>query len=353
MAKYEDGKDDTYKYSEGYGEGENDGTRAVRSGMLWRDYMRQWMQKIGPSIFCLEGYNKHKRGHNDPGKQKPQWKTTSEDKASPDQDPKPQEVARILERLYAGTTGMGLIDASQRELIHTGYTSNRARQNVASFLAKHLGIDWRYGAEWYEMLLVDYDVSSNWANWQYFAGVGNGRRDRIFNPVKQAFDYDKEGTYVKTWVPELRGLRKPENIFQAWTASTEDLEKAGLAGNVMVTDPIKGIEFFVEGKPRSSKGPCRYKRGTSRRAQQLYKSTEGPSQPTTGPASPIRQPVGPPRGPRFASPGRRGYLRGAGRYRGGRGGHPVSAPGGHVLRHDFSEACDWNSTTQRSQGPEK
>jgi deoxyribodipyrimidine photo-lyase len=161
---------------------------------------------------------------------------------------------------------MGFIDASQRELLHTGYTSNRARQNVASFLSKHLQIDWRYGAEWYEMMLVDYDVSSNWSNWQYVAGVGNDPRGdaRIFNPVKQAFDYDKDGMYVRTWVPEVSGLEKLENVFQPWTASITDLEACGLLGNIAVTNPIKRIEFMVDKKPRQPRKPSAKKRGQGR-----------------------------------------------------------------------------------------
>ena len=89
-----------------------------------------------------------------------------------------------IESIKLTTNSMGLIDASQRELNHTGYNSNRTRQNVASFLAKHLYIDWRYGAEYYEMMLIDHDVHSNWSNWQYVSGVGNDPRgeSRIFNP---------------------------------------------------------------------------------------------------------------------------------------------------------------------------
>lgn len=314
MAKYEDGKDSAYENVKGYGEGENDGTKAVRFELLWRDFMRLWTQKVKSRLFRLEGYRRQE--HYKDGEQKPKWKTADEKHALPAQEPGPAEVTKILERFNAGTTGMGFIDASQRELIHSGYTSNRARQNVASFLAKHLGIDWRYGAEWYEMLLVDYDVSSNWANWQYVAGVGNDPRgpDRIFNPVKQAFDYDKEGLYVKAWVPEVRNLEKLENVFQAWTTPEEELEKAGLVGNVMVTDPIKRIEFFVEGKPRNSKRPYGRRRGSTRRPQQ-GNSPEGQS--TGGQSSaPAQQPTGPPSGPSGAPPNRGGYPRGGG-YRGG------------------------------------
>jgi deoxyribodipyrimidine photo-lyase len=142
---------------------------------------------------------------------------------------------------------MGLIDASLRELIHTGYSSNRARQNVASFLAKHLHIDWRIGAEWYECMLVDHDVSSNWGNWQYLAGVGNDPRGptRIFNPVKQAFDYDPKGEYVKAWVPELRGVSEPSEIFQAWTMPDAKQRELGLSEKNWVKSPLLKIDFTV------------------------------------------------------------------------------------------------------------
>ncbi|UNI24262.1 Deoxyribodipyrimidine photo-lyase [Purpureocillium takamizusanense] len=259
LLKLEDGTDPEYEKAPGYGQGESDGTAAVRFELLWRDYMRLCMAKFGQKLFRQSGFTQG-------DKYDKTWKTANKHEAKHDQDPSPDKIARILERFEEGTTGMGLIDASQRELFHTGYTSNRARQNSASFLSKHLGIDWRYGAEWYEMLLVDFDVSSNWANWQYMAGVGNDPRGdaRIFNPVKQAFDYDKDGTYVRTWVPELKDLEKPENVFQAWTASSSDLEQHGLANNIMVTDPIKRIDFTVDRKPKGSRRSFPRRRGPGR-----------------------------------------------------------------------------------------
>jgi len=260
---YENGTDPAFEIVDGYGAGENDGTAAIRFELLWRDYMRLCHMKFGLKLFQLEGFKGDGAGYSGDQK-KTKWKTHSKERASADQNPGPERIAEILKRFNAGTTGMGLIDAAQRELLHTGYTSNRARQNVASFLAKHLGIDWRYGAEWYEMLLVDYDVSSNWANWQYVSGVGNDPRGelRIFNPVKQAFDYDKDGSYVRSWVPEVSNLAKLENVFQAWTASEEDLKAAGLAENVMVTDTIKRIEFSVDSKPpKPGKRPFFRRRG--------------------------------------------------------------------------------------------
>ncbi|KAK0730059.1 cryptochrome [Lasiosphaeris hirsuta] len=243
---YENGTDARFESAEGYGAGENPGTSAIRQELFWRDYMRLCHKKYKDKLFRIEGY----KGYKDEEKN-PRWKSPVQERALPNQDPSPERIHEMLGRFNAGTTGMGLIDASQRELFHTGYTSNRVRQNVASFLAKHLSIDWRYGAEWYEMMLVDYDVSSNWGNWQYVSGVGNDPRSdlRIFNPVKQAFDYDKEGTYVRMWVPEAASLTKLENIFQPWTASKQDLMAVGIDNHIMVTDPIKRIEFSVDAKP--------------------------------------------------------------------------------------------------------
>lgn len=256
LLKFEDGKADAYREAAGYGKGENAGTAGIRFELLWRDYMRLCTAKFGRKLFKLSGFMQDKSYDT-------KWKTADKAVAARGQDPSPDKVSRLLERFLEGTTGMGLIDASQRELFLTGYTSNRARQNAASFLSKHLDIDWRYGAEWYEMLLVDYDTSSNWANWQYVAGVGNDPRGdaRIFNPVKQAFDYDKDGTYVRAWVPELRGLEKPENVFQVWTTSHADLKTCGLVDSIMATDPLKRIDFRLDRKPRTTRRSFPRKRG--------------------------------------------------------------------------------------------
>jgi deoxyribodipyrimidine photo-lyase len=257
LVKFEDGSDQSYAQARGFGQGENEGTKAMRFELLWRDYMRLCTMKFGSRLFKLDGF----KGAS--GKYDKKWKTAWKKEADNDQVPSPEELSKIINRFLRGTTGMGLIDASQRELYHTGYTSNRARQNVASFFAKHLGIDWRYGAEWYEAMLVDYDVSSNWANWQYVAGVGNDPRGdaRIFNPVKQAFDYDNNGAYVRTWVPEVKHIEKLENVFQVWTTNEEELAKYGIADDIMVTHPIKKIDFQVDRKPRGPRRPYRWRRG--------------------------------------------------------------------------------------------
>ena len=226
MSEFEDGMLPECQGAQGYGKGENKGTAHMRFELLWRDYMRLVTRKFGPMLFHAEGFK------ND---QSAKWNYNKE------------QLMRWLE----GTTGMGLVDASQRELFLTGYTSNRARQNVASFLAKHLGLDWRLGAEWYEQNLVDFDVSSNWGNWQYTAGVGNDPREggggRKFNPVKQASDYDKSAEYIKAWVPEVRGL-DPQEAWQCWKASGE---RGGLG--IMAEEPLVRIEYTV-GKGRNGPG---------------------------------------------------------------------------------------------------
>ncbi len=148
LLKFEDGKTDLGKGVHGYGKGENKGTAAVRFELLWRDYFRLNTRKFGHRLFRIEGPK------NDTSTS---WKYPQKD----------EETQRRVTRFLEGTTGTGLIDASMKELFLTGYTSNRSRQNVASFLAKHLAINWTIGAEWYESVLIDYDLSSNWNNWGY------------------------------------------------------------------------------------------------------------------------------------------------------------------------------------------
>ncbi|KAG5983284.1 hypothetical protein E4U55_000362 [Claviceps digitariae] len=279
LLKFENGKCDEYKDADGYGKGENEGTKGIRFELLWRDYMRLCTAKFGRKLFRLSGFRQD-------DSYRKTWNTSNEETASPKQDPSPVVVSEMLERFKNGTTGMGLVDASQRELYFTGYTSNRARQNVASFLSKHLEIDWRYGAEWYEMMLVDYDVSSNWANWQYVSGVGNDPRGdaRTFNPVKQAFDYDKKGAFVRMWIPELAGLEKLENVFQVWTAEKDDLVRCGLSQNVMATEPMRKIQFQVDRKPRAARKPFSRKRGQHRQFHSNHSGTSSDATPADGAA---------------------------------------------------------------------
>lgn len=249
LLDFEEGRNDQWKGTPGYGKGENAGTTAVRFELLWRDYMRLCTRKFGPRLFRVSGFREdHSYPWRTPGKNTP-------------------EIDEMVHRFLTGTTGTGLIDASQRELFHTGYTSNRARQNVASYLAKHLGVNWKIGAEWYESQLTDYDLSSNWGNWQYVAGVGNDPRGeaRVFNPIKQACDYDPQGEYVRAWIEELRRVGDEQKVFQPWKLSGEERTKLGIEGMDWVERPLVKIDFKV-GSGKHGGGGGKYGGGSRGKA---------------------------------------------------------------------------------------
>jgi deoxyribodipyrimidine photo-lyase len=152
----------------------NDSTYWLVFELLWRDYFRFLLEKAGRRLFWAGGL----RGRAGGG----------------------ERDAEVVTRWLEGRTGQPFVDAGMRELRLTGYLSNRMRQNVASYFVHDLGQDWRVGAEWFESMLVDYDVSSNWGNWAYLAGVGTDPREgRRFNVVGQAERYDPVGEYRKLW----------------------------------------------------------------------------------------------------------------------------------------------------------
>lgn len=108
---------------------------------------------------------------------------------------------RDFEKWRLGETGQDFVDANMRELLHTGFMSNRGRQNVASYLVKDLGQPWIAGALWFESRLIDSEVCSNYGNWTYQTGIGNDPRpDRYFKVSGQAERYDPDGAYRKTWL---------------------------------------------------------------------------------------------------------------------------------------------------------
>ena len=110
-----------------------------------------------------------------------------------------QANSKLFESWSQGTTLEPFVNANMIELNKTGWMSNRGRQNVASFLSKNLLLDWRMGAAYFESLLIDYDVHSNYGNWMYVSGVGNDPRDRKFNVRLQAERYDSNGKYQRMW----------------------------------------------------------------------------------------------------------------------------------------------------------
>ncbi len=128
-----------------------------------------------------------------------------------------------------GMTGYPIVDAGMRQLWKHGVMHNRVRMITASFLIKHLLIDWRKGEKWFRDTLVDADPASNAANWQWVAGSGADASPffRIFNPILQGEKFDPDGEYVKTFVPELSKLEK-KFIHKPFDAPKDVLQKAGI-----------------------------------------------------------------------------------------------------------------------------
>lgn len=113
-----------------------------------------------------------------------------------------------------GRTGYVLVDAGMRQLNKTGYMHNRVRMLVASFLCKHLLIDWRWGEAYFALKLLDYELASNVGNWQWACGSGVDAAPyfRIFNPKLQMDKFDAHGAYIQKWVPEFQELTYPQQI---------------------------------------------------------------------------------------------------------------------------------------------
>jgi deoxyribodipyrimidine photo-lyase len=141
-----------------------------------------------------------------------------------------------------GRIGVPIVDAGMRQLWQTGWMHNRVRMIVASFLVKHLLIPWQDGEAWFWDTLVDADLASNAANWQWVAGCGADAAPyfRIFNPVLQGRKFDPAGDYVRRYVPELAGL-EARHIHDPWEAPPEILGKAGVSLGGNYPEPIVGL----------------------------------------------------------------------------------------------------------------
>ena len=152
----------------------NESTYWILFELLWREYFQWYALKQGVRLFALGGIRPSTvRGCFYPER---------------------------FQKWCAGNTPWPIVNACMKELASTGWLSNRGRQLVASCLIHELGMDWRYGAAWFEEQLIDYDVASNWGNWQYLAEVGaDSRGSRHFNLEKQAQQYDPDGHYIKRW----------------------------------------------------------------------------------------------------------------------------------------------------------
>jgi len=144
--------------------------------LIWRDFFKFISLKHGDKIFKIGGIlEKYLDWKND---------------------------EKTRENWINAETKEPFVNANMKEIAATGFMSNRGRQNVASFWAKEMKQDWRIGAAYFESLLVDYDVHSNWGNWMYNSGVGNDPRDRKFNIKSQADRYDPDQKFQKLWLKE-------------------------------------------------------------------------------------------------------------------------------------------------------
>jgi len=142
--------------------------------LIWRDYFKYISIKYENEIFKLGGILN-----------KDYWWSRDEEQ---------------INCWIDGETQDDFVNANMIELKETGWMSNRGRQNVASYFAKELELDWRIGAAYFEEFLIDYDVHSNYGNWMYVSGVGNDPRDRKFNTQLQAERYDGNGRFRKLWL---------------------------------------------------------------------------------------------------------------------------------------------------------
>lgn len=152
----------------------NDSTYWLFFELLWREFFQWHQARHGKALFSASGVQgKPIQCNFDP---------------------------LVFEQWKNGDTGYAIVDASMRQLKHTGFISNRARQLVASCLIHELNQHWRYGAKYFEYQLIDFDVASNWGNWQYLAGVGaDPRGHRQFNLQKQTQQYDPNGEFIAVW----------------------------------------------------------------------------------------------------------------------------------------------------------
>ena len=144
--------------------------------LIWRDYFKYVSLKHGNKLFRIGGILEKDY----------QWKTNQ----------------NKINQWINGETNEPFVNANMIELKKTGWMSNRGRQNVASYFAKNLELDWRIGASYFESVLLDYDVHSNYGNWMYVSGVGNDPRDRKFNVKLQAERYDGNGKFQRLWLQD-------------------------------------------------------------------------------------------------------------------------------------------------------
>ena len=154
-----------------------------------------------------------------------------------------QKNDQYLQAWQKGQTGYPIVDAGMRELWQTGYMHNRVRMIVGSFLVKNLLLDWRFGEEWFFDCLVDANLASNCASWQWVAGCGADAAPyfRIFNPILQGEKFDCDGQYTRHYCPELKKLPN-KFLYAPWLASKKILQEADIELGKDYPLPIVNLE---------------------------------------------------------------------------------------------------------------
>ena len=154
-----------------------------------------------------------------------------------------EQNADYLRRWQSGQTGYPIVDAAMRELRQTGYMHNRLRMVVGSFLVKNLRLHWHNGEDWFWNCLVDADLASNSASWQWIAGCGADAAPyfRVFNPVTQGQKFDPDGNFTKHYLPELAAL-PTKYLFSPWEAPTQILANAGVKLGANYPHPIVDVK---------------------------------------------------------------------------------------------------------------
>ncbi|MDG2060597.1 MAG: deoxyribodipyrimidine photo-lyase [SAR86 cluster bacterium] len=149
----------------------------------------------------------------------------------------------FINRWKKGLTGYPIVDAGMRELWKTGYMHNRIRMVVGSFLVKNLLLHWHEGERWFWDCLIDADLASNSASWQWIGGCGADAAPyfRIFNPVTQGLKFDAEGEYTKKYIPELEAM-PIEFLFNPWEAPKDILEEANIVLGKDYPEPIVDLK---------------------------------------------------------------------------------------------------------------
>ncbi len=155
--------------------------------------------------------------------------------------------AKNLRAWQRGLTGVPMVDAGMRELWQTGYMHGRTRMVVGSFLVKNLRLHWHHGERWFWDCLLDADLASNSASWQWIAGCGADAAPyfRIFNPVTQGGRFDADGDYIRQYIPELAALPN-KYLFSPWEAPEAVLAEAGIKLGATYPKPIVDLKLSRE-----------------------------------------------------------------------------------------------------------